>query len=357
MATYVLRRILLFIPTLLGITVLVFAVMAITPGGVGKAVVNMQGEMNPQERKQLEDYLNRRYGLDKPIYVQYLRWLNRVSPIGVSYDEKGQSQGFGIKWPDLGTSFIKQRPVIDLIGEMLPITLLLNLLALPLVYTIAIGTGIYASHFRGKAFDTISGFVLLALWCLPTIWVGIMLIYFFANDDMLHWFPTGDLHDITATTMPFMPAATEQGFQRGWLLDYFWHLVLPLVCLTYGGFAYLSKLTRSAMLENSSSDFVRTARAKGVAARDVLFRHTFRNSLLPLITVAAHILPSLLGGSIIVESIFQINGMGRLMIEAAFLKDYEIIMSVTLVASVLVLVSYLIADLGYAIADPRVSYE
>jgi peptide/nickel transport system permease protein len=140
-------------------------------------------------------------------------------------------------------------------------------------------------------------------------------------------------------------------------LDFAWHLVLPVICLTYGSFAFLSKLMRASVLENVAADFARTARAKGLSERVVLFRHVVSNSVLPLITVAASLLPSLLGGSLIVEQIFSINGMGRLMIEAIKMKDQELVLSETCVVAAVGLVSLLIADVCYALADPRVTYD
>jgi peptide/nickel transport system permease protein len=144
---------------------------------------------------------------------------------------------------------------------------------------------------------------------------------------------------------------------RGFLLDRIWHLVLPVVCLSYGGFAGLAKLTRTAVLENLLSDYARTARAKGLAESAVLWRHVFRNSLLPLITVAASLLPSLLAGSVIVESIFSIDGMGKLAVEAVKGRDRELVLSITLIGGVLTLLGYLLADFLYALADPRISYD
>ncbi|UCE88617.1 MAG: ABC transporter permease, partial [Pseudomonadota bacterium] len=146
-------------------------------------------------------------------------------------------------------------------------------------------------------------------------------------------------------------------FVRGFLLDRLWHLALPVLCLSYGGFAFLSKLARTSVLENLLADYARTARAKGVSERDVLWRHVFRNSLLPLITVAASLLPGLLGGSVIVESIFSIEGMGKLAVEAVKGRDRELVLSITLISGLLTLAGYLLADLCYAIADPRVSYD
>jgi peptide/nickel transport system permease protein len=189
------------------------------------------------------------------------------------------------------------------------------------------------------------------------MWTGVMAIGFLANKDYFAWFPTTGLHDLTAESMAFLPHVVDGKFERGWLLDSVWHLALPIACLVYGEFAFLSKLMRSSMLENLSADFARTARAKGLSENVVLFRHVLSNSVLPLITVAAATIPALLGGSVIIESIFSINGMGRLMIDAIFTRDQEIVLSVTLVVSIVTVISLLIADICYAVADPRISYE
>ena len=152
-------------------------------------------------------------------------------------------------------------------------------------------------------------------------------------------------------------ATSEGAFSRGFALDRLWHLLLPVLCLAYGGLAFLAKLMRTAMLENLTSDFARTARAKGAPESIVLWRHVFRASLLPLITVAAGLLPSLLAGSVIVESIFSIDGMGKLAVEAVKTRDRELVLSLTLISGFLTLIGYLLADIAYAMADPRVNYE
>jgi len=156
--------------------------------------------------------------------------------------------------------------------------------------------------------------------------------------------------------MSFFPRFVG-GFQRGYLLDSLWHLALPIICISYGGFAFYSKLARTSLLETLGTDFVRTARAKGLAERVVLYRHAFRNSLLPLITVAASFLPALITGSIVVETIFSLNGMGRLVIESIKANDRELFLSVSMIVLVLELGGFLLADILYVIADPRVSYE
>lgn len=442
MLSYIIRRLLLVIPTVIGITLLVFGVMAMSPGGLTSAFRDLQGDMRPDQRRVIQAYYNARYGLNLPWYRQYFRWLNQVSPVGIKsarqtvtfnqvvrvydkVDEKGldhaavvdqmrqsvplvrdvlvldgqvlsatvigvqsdfdtamgveptrfdltshdpvavvsQGEGWPISWsvgfkvPNLGESLLTKRPVISMIGEALPITLLLNLITIPIVYAISITTGIYAARRRGKVFDIASGTTFLALWSIPSMWAGVVLLGYFANTQYFQWFPATGIHDPMASSMRFLPWVIEGTFQRGWLLDTLWHLVLPVVCLTYGGFAFLSKLMRASVLENLSADFARTARAKGLAENVVLMRHVLANSLLPLITVAASILPGLLGGSLIIEKIFSINGMGVLMLDAIYAKDRELVMSETLVISIISLLSLLLADILYAVADPRVSYE
>ncbi len=461
MTTYILRRLLLMLPTLFGITLVVFTVMAASPGGITAQSLIEGQNLDPEAKKEIEAYYNRIYGLDQPAPVQYLRWLNNISPIGFTFDVDNRLDGFSMtKGTNLGRSFRYGRPVNELLKERIPITLLLNLVSIPLIYVIAVSIGVRAATQRGKTFDVASGTVMLTLWSIPTMLTGVMLIGFFANVQYWRWFPTGGLNDREAADMPFLPhwdsladifvlfgaiagacivmiaisraqnvnirrylmaavgitlgylMATalpeakqgvvlsivltliggavlaligiipHQGFRsaimggvgiaigmgfanhwvdteftKGFLLDRLWHLTLPIICLSYGGFAALSKLTRTAVLENLLSDYARTARAKGVKEEQVLWRHVFRNSLLPLITVAASLLPSLLAGSVIVESIFSIDGMGKLAIEAVQTRDRELVLSITLLSGMLTLIGYLIADLVYALADPRISYE
>jgi len=460
MHTYIIRRLLLMFPTLIGITIVVFAVMAAAPGGISAQSLVEGQNLEPEVKKAMEEYYNRLYGLDQPAPMQYLRWLNNASPVGFTFDEANNIDGFSFtKGSDLGTSFRYGRPVLDLIKERLPITLLLNVISIPLIYVIAIAIGVHAATQRGKSFDVGSGVSMLALWSMPTMLAGVLLIGFFSSDQYWRWFPTAGLNRREALDMQFMPhwlslsdvlllfvsiaiavavfitlslragprlrtavmallgmvmgimmanalpgevgimtyvvlvllLAISTGlmgytdysalrtsmmgivglavgagvgfhfmqgeFVHGFMLDRVWHLLLPVLCLSYGGFAFLAKLTRSSVLENLMSDYARTARAKGVPEQQVLWRHVFRNSLLPLITVAAGLLPSLLGGSIIVEALFSIDGMGKLAVEAVQTRDRELVLSITLIGTLLSLAGYLLADICYAIADPRVSYE
>lgn len=258
--------------------------------------------------------------------------------------------------PDLGWSRTKNRPVMSLIMEALPITMLINLIAFPLIYLVAIPTGMLAAARRGSWFDVISGGLFIALWSIPVVWAGVLAVGFLANNQYLGLFPVAGLSASDASTMSFLPHMGANGFERGWLLDMGWHLVLPVVCLVYAGFAVLSRQTRAAMLDNFNADYVRTAKAKGVARRDIVMRHVFRNSLLPLITMFVSIFPSMLAGSVIVEKIFSIPGMGSLMLEAIGLHDSEIMLANTVMIGCVTLVALLLADILYALADPRVSY-
>ena len=411
MLVYVFRRLLLMVPTLAGITLVVFVVMAASPGGLGAQALVDGSQLEPQARAALEAYYNRRYGLDQPPPVQYLRWLNAISPVGFTREADGSLGAFSFfKGSDLGESFRYGRPVSALLAERVPVTLLLNLLTIPLIYVLAIAVGVRAGARAGGRFDVASNVVLLGLWSVPSMLAGVLLIGFFASAQYWHWFPTGGLSSREALQAPFLPyfptagaalaavgcilggtAASVMlalrrgagavwvmvcglcglvagiwlaratgalaGVQAGFLLDRLWHLALPVLVLSYGGLAFLAKLARSAVLENLAADYARTARAKGVAEADVLWRHVFRNSLLPLITVSAGLLPGLLAGSVVVESLFGIDGMGKLAVEAVQTRDRELVLSVTLVSGVLTVVGYLLADLAYALADPRVSYD
>ena len=358
MLTYLTRRLLLMIPTVIGVTAIVFSIIALSPGGLGGSLLGPNAQLRPEERKAIMAYYNARYGLDQPATVQYIKWINRVSPIGRKSAGRGfpASWPFGLKTPDLGESWQRHRPVIDLIGESLPITLLLEFTSLPLIYGIALGTGVRAARSRGKWTDVGLGTFLIGLYSLPEIWIGVLMIGFLTNRQVIHLFPSNGLHDITADGMPFLPSFGPHGFDRGWLLDSAWHLVLPLLCLSYTSFAFISRLTRGAMLETLGTDFVRTARAKGLPERAVVYRHAFRNSLMPLITVASYILPGILSGAVIIESIFGLPGMGKLSADAALDTDRELLMGLTLIFSLILMFSFLIADVAYAIADPRVSY-
>lgn len=329
MTTYIFRRLLLMVPTLVGITVMVFAVSRIAPGDPVSLSMGPGGQMDAERAADVRQARMRLYGLDKPVPVQYAIWLGRVARF------------------DFGDSIKHHRPVIELIKERLPITLTLNLIAFALIYAISLPVGVFAAVRHKKFFDRASSVVLFMLWALPSMWVGQMLIGYFCGPTFMNWFPPAGLSSNYAEQLPFFP----------WLGDRLWHLTLPVVCLTYSGFAYLTKQVRAGMLDNLRADYVRTARAKGLSNAVVIFRHAFRNSVIPVITIMATLLPAMLGGSVIIERIFSIPGMGMLAFEAVTTRDYNVVMAVATIGGVMNLIGLLFGDIAYAIADPRISFE
>jgi ABC-type dipeptide/oligopeptide/nickel transport system permease component len=260
--------------------------------------------------------------------------------------------------PDFGVSFSKSTPVLGMVLDRLPVTLMINFIAFPIIYLIAIPTGLLAATYRGSWFDVLSGALFVALWSIPVVWAGVLLLSFVASDRYLGWFPVTGLHAPDARSFTFLPSPNADGtWQRGYVFDTLWHICLPVACLVYAGFAVLSKQTRAAMLDNFNADYVRTAKAKGVAGRDIVFRHVFRNSLLPLITMFATVFPAMLSGSVVIERIFGVPGMGSLIIESIALRDREVLLANALMIGVVNLLALLLADILYAMADPRISYK
>lgn len=260
--------------------------------------------------------------------------------------------------PDLGMSFSRGRPVTALIAEALPITLLLNFIAIPIIYIIAVPSGMLAATHRGSWFDVLSGGLYVALWSVPIVWACVLMLGYLANNQSgLGAFPVTGLHSIEAQDMTWLPSFSDGHFVRGYILDTLWHLCLPVAALVYTGFAVLSKQTRAAMLDNFNADYVRTAKAKGVPSRDIVLRHVFRNSLLPIITMFVSIFPAMLAGSVVVEKVFSVPGMGSLVIEAIFLRDREVLLANAFIIGVVNMLALLLADVLYALADPRISYD
>lgn len=261
---------------------------------------------------------------------QYHRWLS------------------GLLKFELGISFIDQRPVAQKLANALPITLALNLLVLLLTYGIGVPLGVVAARRRNSRFDRASGLLLFVLYALPSFWVALLLLMFFAGGDFFAWFPASQLQSLEHT-------ATWPLYRR--LSDWALHLALPLITLSLSSFAFLSRQMRSAMLEVLTLDFIRTARAKGTPEGRVVWRHGFRNALLPLITLFASVFPALVGGAVIIETIFALPGMGWLTLEAIFARDYPVVVAVFTLSAFLTLSGIFLADLLYAWADPRVVFS
>lgn len=248
---------------------------------------------------------------------------------------------------DFDISYTYNRPSLELIKERLPISLQLSIISIFISYIIAIPLGIFSSTHRNTKTDQIITVILFILYSLPSFWVASMLIMFTTGGDFPNIFPSRYLHSIGYESFPFWKQLT----------DWLWHLVLPVACYTYASFAFLSRQMRTSMLEVIKQDFIRTARAKGLPERVVIFKHALRNSLIPILTLSASLLPELLGGSVVIEQIFSIDGLGKLSFEAILNRDYPLVNAILFFSAVLTLIGILLADLSYAIADPRIRFE
>lgn len=323
MTTYLIKRLLMLIPLMIGITLITFSVIHLAPG----EPVEMQMAMNPKVGKEARERLTKFYGLDKPLHEQYVGWVGKLIRL------------------DLGRSFSSDnRPVLDKIKERLPVTISLNLIAMLLEFGLAVPIGILAATSRDTWLDRgITAFVFIG-FAVPTFWLALLLMYLFGV--RLNWLPISGLHTL---------GSDSWGTVR-YLLDMAKHLVMPIMVASFGSLAGLSRYMRSAMLNVISQDYITTARAKGLSERVVIYKHALRNALLPLITLFGFSIPGLIGGSVIFETIFAIPGMGQLFYQGVMSRDYPVVMGILVIGAFLTLIGNLIADLSYALADPRIRH-
>ena len=339
MRTYLVKRLVFMVATLLVITMVSYTMMRVAPGdpirGPGLLGGEAHGVMRTDRRESLSQQLLReKYHLDRPPIVGYLHWLWGV-----------------VRYGDFGSSIVVDpgTPVVKIIAERLPPTLKLNVVAILLVYASAVPIGIYASVRSRKLDERIVTVLLFILYSMPTFWVALLLMMFLASPQFLPLFPVSGL----------APDAEATWGKTTWqiLAMTARHYVLPVFCLTYGGLAGLSRYTRVGMLEVIRQDYIRTARAKGLSWGRVILVHAFRNALLPLITLFAGLLPGLVAGSVVIEYIFSIPGMGSMALNALNARDYPLMMALFSMGAFLTLVGILLSDLCYALADPRITFE
>jgi peptide/nickel transport system permease protein len=333
MTTYVIKRILLFFPTLIAITIITFTISRLAPGDptelkVGVSQESMKADEKSQLNQQAKEYYKEKWGLNKPIYMQYIIWLGNMAT------------------GDFGNSFIDNRPVMQKILERLPVTVPISLSTIFIAYIIAIPIGIYSAARQYSFWDRFSTIILFVFYSLPSFWIATMAIIFLANVEYVKIFPTSGLYTLGSDNWPFI--------ERMW--DRAYHLILPIACYTYGSFAFLSRQMRGSMLEVIRQDYIRTARAKGLKEKTVVMKHAFRNSLIPIITLFGGIFPALVGGSVIIETIFSIPGLGQLAFQALVARDYPLIMAELVIAAVMTLIGLLIVDILYAFVDPRIAF-
>lgn len=323
MTSYIIRRVLLMLPVLFGITVITFAIIHLTPGGFTKANMQMDTRVSPDSLNRLKSL----YGLDKPLHVQYADWLSRLARL------------------DFGESFIDNRKVMDKVKERLPATLLLNVSSLAIIFFISVFLGVTTALKRNTVYDGAITFLTFAGYSMPSYWLALLLMLLFGVT--LEWLPVSGMTSVGFGGMSFPEK----------IADVVSHMILPVFVSAFGGLAYLTRYVKSSMVETLSQQYIKAAYAKGLPEGRIIFRNALANSMLPVITLLGLSLPGLIGGSFIFETIFSWPGMGRLAYEAAISFDYPVIMGVAVIAAVLTLLGNLIADVTYALVDPRIRYK
>jgi peptide/nickel transport system permease protein len=338
MGAYLIQRTLLMIPTFIGITLIGFLIMRLAPGdpaelraagGLGAAG---GGGISVEKRGLVDEAMAQwraQYGLDKPLYVQYGVWLKNLFTLS------------------FGESFKDNQSVWNKILERLPVTVKLNLWSILVVYLVAIPLGIYSATHPNSFGDQVTTLAAFVLFAVPLVWAATMAIVFVCGGDFYYLFPPGGLESLD--------------FSEDWPLwkkikDHAWHLFLPVVLLSYDGFAGMSRYMRASMLDVLGQDYVQVARAKGLSENIVILKHVLRNSLIPQVTILASILPGLIGGSVIIETIFSIPGLGQLGFESVLARDYPTVLALFTVSAVLTLIGILLSDILLAAVDPRIAF-
>ena len=304
-----------------GITVISFVVIHLAPG----SPTDMQTTLNPLADSEARQRFEALYGLDKPLYVQYARWISRMARL------------------DFGNSMSSDnRPVWEKIRERLPLTIGMNVASLLLTLLIAVPIGVYSAYRQGKIFDRGMTIVVFIGFAMPGFWLALLLMLWLG----IYWpiLPISGVSSLDYATLSPL----------GKMLDIIRHLAMPIFIYTFGSLAGLSRYMRSSMLEVLRREYILTARAKGLPERVVVFRHALRNALLPVITILGLSLPGLIGGSVIVESIFGLPGLGQLFYQSVMARDYPLIMGNLVLGAALTLTGNLLADISYGLADPRI---
>ncbi|MBL7197127.1 MAG: ABC transporter permease [Candidatus Omnitrophica bacterium] len=323
MLTYILKRLFGLIPLLIGITLISFAVIHLAPGKPSDTLTSL----NPKVSLEARAKLNQLYGLDKPLLIQYKNWIKRFLKL------------------DFGESFLDGRKVISKIKERLPITLFINIVSIILIFLIGIPLGVIGSVKQESITDkSITAFVFIG-FAIPSFWLALILMDIFCIK--LGWLPV-----LGITSLDF---ENFNLFEK--IADITKHLVLPISIFVFGGLAGISRYMRQSMIQTLNKPYILTARAKGLSQQTIIYKHALKNSLLPIITLLGLSIPGLISGSVIIESVFAIPGMGRLFFESVMSRDYPVIMGILTIGAILTMLGNLVADICYAYADPRIRYK
>ena len=344
MLIYLFRRILLMIPTFIGITVVCFFVINLAPGGPIEQKIQAirfgsanaeggggggKGGIQSGLNEEVLEALKKQYGFDKPVHERYWLWLKNLSRL------------------DFGESFTYQEPVIDVITSKFPVSLQFGIASLILTYIVCIPLGMAKAIRAGSTFDMVSGLILYIAYSIPALVMGIFLIVFFAGGRHFSWFPIGMLYSDSYESLGF--------FEK--ILDRIHHFMLPISCYMIGGFTELTMLMRNSMMDVVKQDYVRTARAKGLTERVVMYKHAMRNALIPIATGIGGFFRVFLAGSLIVETIFQLDGIGLLSYHSILSRDYNVIMGLIFLSSFILLLGRLFSDFIYVLIDPRIDFK
>lgn len=324
MAKYLLSRVIAMIYSFLGITIISFFIINLAPG----SPTDLQTELNPRITPEIVEKLRKHYDLDKPVHIRYVKWFKNLILL------------------DFGTSLSPDgRKVIDKIKERLPVTLLINLLSMVIIILVSIPLGVYISINKGRWKERLITVFSFLFYSIPSFWLAILLILVFGI--YLRILPISGLKSINYAYLPLS--------EKIW--DISKHLILPVIVATVGGIASFSRYVASNFDEVLKQEYVLLAKIKGVPGKVVIRKHVLRNSLIPVITVLGLSVPGLIGGSVIFETIFAIPGMGQLFFQSVMGRDYPVIMGMLVLTAILTLLGNLLADIGYALSDPRIRYR
>lgn len=343
MSTYILKRLLQGIPTFFGVTIIAFLLMLSAPGDPIALIT-----FNPtREDPEVTESLRRKLGLDQPPLIQYVYWLvgNDWARIDVDGDGEAESYGErkGLLRGDLGQSLKHRRPVGELLVEKIPATLLLTFSALVVGYSMGVSLGVLAAIYHKTWLDQVIRVFTVIGNAMPQFWLGLILIILLSVQfDIL---PMSGMRDITRRDGGFDITETAK------------HMIMPVSVLSLGTIAFISRFTRTGLLEVLEQDYVRTARSKGLTNRRVWWLHALPNALIPVATFIGPALGTLLAGAVIIEKVFSWPGMGRLVVDGVFNRDYPLVMGSVVIASVMFILGVLISDILYAMLDPRIRFK
>lgn len=335
MIEYLVKRLFIMVPTLFGIVIISFAIIKMAPGdpaaqkfgGVGQATGGMDAQRGTEAA---EKRFREKFHLDDPLPTQFAYFLKRL----VNFRT------------DL-IYFQQEKPIWDDLVDAIKVTVSINLIVFVLIYVFAVPIGILSATYPRSWGDRTTTVGLFILYSLPSFWTAEMLRIWFGSKDQLISFPIMGLHSNDAADLS----------SGAWFWDMVLHLILPVICMTYGGLAYISRQMRAGMLEVIRQDYIRTAEAKGAGKARVVLIHALRNGLFPIITLFASLLPFLIGGSVIIETIFNIPGMGRFAFDGVLRREYDVVMTTLMLSAVLTLFGILVADILYVLVNPQVTFR